>query len=194
MNTSEILKDWISRRLAGSVMTSCGYADIPAKPFDVLKYVVRETLSRESDFYFVQIGANDGTMADPLSDLIVRHGLKGLLVEPLPDFFQKLWRSTRAAKGCRLNAVPSENGTVKPCCIESDPMASPRMGPRPCKFPALKSVRSQIRGREPRSVRGRSDGAMLDPCQPFERARYSKGHVTPDRYRGIRLPDREDGH
>ena len=99
MNTSEILKDWIKSATRWFGYDIVRYADIPAKPFDVLKYVVRETLSRESDFYFVQIGANDGTMADPLSDLIVRHGLKGLLVEPLPDFFQKLCAKYAGCEG-----------------------------------------------------------------------------------------------
>lgn len=42
------------------------------------------------DLFFLQIGANDGVRADPINKLIIRHRLRGLAVEPLPDMFQKL--------------------------------------------------------------------------------------------------------
>jgi len=42
------------------------------------------------DFFFVQIGANDGLRADALHELITRHHLAGIAVEPLPDFFKEL--------------------------------------------------------------------------------------------------------
>lgn len=44
-------------------------------------------------FFFVQIGANDGRMQDPLYDHIRRYGLRGLLVEPQPAVFEKLKRN-----------------------------------------------------------------------------------------------------
>lgn len=34
------------------------------------------------DFFFVQIGANDGRLDDPLRDSILRHNWRGVLVEP----------------------------------------------------------------------------------------------------------------
>src|SRR5262245_49306956 len=40
------------------------------------------------NFFFVQIGANDGQ--DAIHELVVRHKLGGLAVEPLPDVFAKL--------------------------------------------------------------------------------------------------------
>lgn len=38
----------------------------------------------------LQIGANDGVLKDPIRDTIVRLGLPALLVEPLPDVFERL--------------------------------------------------------------------------------------------------------
>lgn len=38
----------------------------------------------------VQVGANDGTMADPLSPVIGRYGWSALLVEPVPQYFEAL--------------------------------------------------------------------------------------------------------
>lgn len=44
---------------------------------------------------FVQIGANDGVMADPLHDFIDRYAWKGILIEPQRREFQKLKRTYR---------------------------------------------------------------------------------------------------
>jgi FkbM family methyltransferase len=60
---------------------------------NVLELAVRDALSRSDDFFFLQVGANDGKMDDPLRPLIVKHRLRGLLVEPLPDCFAALRRN-----------------------------------------------------------------------------------------------------
>ena len=59
-------------------------------PFDLLDLVVRDYLSKNEDFYFVQIGASNGIRSDKLYTLICEFHLKGLLVEPLPDQFEEL--------------------------------------------------------------------------------------------------------
>lgn len=60
-------------------------------PFDVFELVLFRELDKfGSDFYFLQVGANDGVMNDSLNPLIRRYGLKGCLVEPLPDIFSEL--------------------------------------------------------------------------------------------------------
>lgn len=42
------------------------------------------------DFFFVQIGANDGKKNDSIYDLVIKYNLSGLLVEPLNGPFQSL--------------------------------------------------------------------------------------------------------
>ncbi|MBX2834526.1 MAG: FkbM family methyltransferase [Micavibrio sp.] len=42
------------------------------------------------NFYFIQIGANDGKMQDPMYKMIVKNGLSGCLVEPQPAVFEDL--------------------------------------------------------------------------------------------------------
>jgi len=59
-------------------------------PFDLLDLVVRDYLSKNEEFFFVQIGANNGIRGDKLYPLICQFQLKGLLVEPLPDQFEEL--------------------------------------------------------------------------------------------------------
>ena len=55
-----------------------------------VQLAVNNLLSEENDFFFIQIGANDGIRADPIRKLVLRHHLKGILVEPLDDFYQEL--------------------------------------------------------------------------------------------------------
>jgi len=66
------------------------YAPETMRPLDVLGLAVRYRLQVNPDFFFVQIGANDGVRDDPLRALVLEHHLRGLLVEPLPDFFEAL--------------------------------------------------------------------------------------------------------
>jgi FkbM family methyltransferase len=63
------------------------------RPFSVLDYVVSECITQEPRFYFVQIGAHDGARNDPIYHLVLKYKLHGLLVEPLPDFFQELQKN-----------------------------------------------------------------------------------------------------
>ena len=41
-------------------------------------------------FYFVQIGANDGYSFDPINHLIKKYNLKGVCIEPIQEYFQEL--------------------------------------------------------------------------------------------------------
>jgi FkbM family methyltransferase len=62
----------------------------PVAPFDVLDIVIQAQLKKEGQhFYFLQIGANDGVLADSLNPLIRKYGLRGCLVEPMNDFYQE---------------------------------------------------------------------------------------------------------
>lgn len=45
---------------------------------------------KHGPIFFVQIGAMDGVSYDPIHPHVVKHGWKGLLVEPLPDMMAKL--------------------------------------------------------------------------------------------------------
>jgi FkbM family methyltransferase len=51
---------------------------------------------------FVQIGANDGVKNDPIHDHILKSSWSGVLVEPLPDFYEKLKSNYQAATGLRF--------------------------------------------------------------------------------------------
>lgn len=42
------------------------------------------------DFFFVNIGANDGVVADPIYPFIAKYGWRGIAVEPVPYVFEQL--------------------------------------------------------------------------------------------------------
>jgi FkbM family methyltransferase len=61
----------------------------------------------EAGLFFLQIGAMDGVSYDPLHPLIEKYRWNGLLVEPLPDHFEKLksnyaHRSGLAFENCAI--------------------------------------------------------------------------------------------
>ena len=79
-----------------------GYQLIPfppslAKKFEAgrlktltLGTVITSFLAGRPNSFFVQIGANDGRTGDPMFDVVNRYKLKGLVIEPQLDAFNKL--------------------------------------------------------------------------------------------------------
>lgn len=65
-------------------------------------------LAVHDDMVFVQVGGFDGVSYDPLRPHIVSGRLKGLIVEPLPNYFEK------------LQALYAGSGTVKVCNVAVD--------------------------------------------------------------------------
>ncbi len=79
------------RRLLNRIGYDVGRFVVDAGPrINVLELAVRDAVASTPDFFFLQVGANDGKLDDPLYPLIVRHRLRGLLVEPMPDSFAAL--------------------------------------------------------------------------------------------------------
>jgi len=60
---------------------------------DYFELVVAHQLTRRPDFFFIQIGANDGILADDLRPLIIKYNLSGICIEPLEDKFEALTKT-----------------------------------------------------------------------------------------------------
>ena len=75
-----------------------------------------EKIGDKEDFFFVQIGSNDGkTGNDPIYDYIKKYGWSGILVEPVPSTYENLRKNY---EGCdnltfRNVAIADEVGVKK---------------------------------------------------------------------------------
>ncbi len=58
--------------------------------------LVRELSARRGDFFFIQIGANDGKRHDPIFPYVKEYGWRGILVEPVPSYFARLKHNYRS--------------------------------------------------------------------------------------------------
>ena len=90
--------------LAQSAIRALGYDVIRlphqvANPLDMVELLVRDALARDPNFFFVQVGANDGIRDDALRPCVLKYRLSGLLIEPLPDLFAKLQHNYRDLPG-----------------------------------------------------------------------------------------------
>lgn len=56
----------------------------------VFEPLLYRRLAKSPDFFFVQIGANDGVFLDPIWEFVTRNRVAGLVVEPLQDVFAQL--------------------------------------------------------------------------------------------------------
>jgi FkbM family methyltransferase len=72
-------------------------------------------LSRKSSpVSFIQIGANDGMKNDPIFPFVKQYHWKGILVEPLPDFYEKLVGNYQSAKNLTFEnvGISDQNGEM----------------------------------------------------------------------------------
>lgn len=60
---------------------------------NLLDLIVQDYVQEKPDFFFIQIGAADGTSADPAAQLIRRYHWRGVLVEPQSSSFEQLVKS-----------------------------------------------------------------------------------------------------
>jgi FkbM family methyltransferase len=111
----DILKSLIQKifRIAGLKITRFEPFSEPLMPFDVMDYLIRQTVLDSDNFYFVQVGAHDGVRNDGLNPLITKYNLKGCLIEPMPEFFAMLTENYKDKDGLTfVNAmIGAENGT-----------------------------------------------------------------------------------
>jgi len=60
---------------------------MPMRFFYIFSHVI---LFEKKDFFFIQVGAMDGQLADPLHNFIKTFDLNGIVIEPIPHNYEKL--------------------------------------------------------------------------------------------------------
>lgn len=72
-------------------------------------HLLSHLVLHSQDFFFIQIGANDGIRDDRLHSFIKKHHLKGIVVEPLKDMFESLTKAYKDESNVRpINAAIHE--------------------------------------------------------------------------------------
>ncbi len=77
--------------------------------------IIQYHAKREKNFFFIQIGANDGMKFDPTYLYVKKYGWKGILVEPVEYIFDKLKKNYRGVSGLQFErvAIGEKNGFKK---------------------------------------------------------------------------------
>src|SRR4051812_39591630 len=71
----------------------------------VFRLLIERVVSTEGKGYIFQVGANDGVIHDPVREIISDLSLPAILVEPLPDLFERLLKNYEAAKDIKFENV-----------------------------------------------------------------------------------------
>lgn len=78
--------------------------------------LLRAMAKNKPSAFFVQIGANDGKMMDPLRKTIIRSQWHGLVIEPVPELFDRLSNNYDAFKDrvTPVNAAIAQHNGIAP--------------------------------------------------------------------------------
>ena len=75
-----------------------------------LEHLAALQFCRHRDFFFVQVGANDGSTVDPIHQMVRRYQWRGMLIEPEPRAFAALQETYRDAP--QLTMIQAAIGPV----------------------------------------------------------------------------------
>ncbi len=75
------------RKKLNKLLSNFGYEIIKKDRF---KEFLSKEFNKNENFFFIQIGANDGVKFDYLYDFVTANKCKGVVVEPLKTYFQSL--------------------------------------------------------------------------------------------------------
>jgi FkbM family methyltransferase len=69
--------------------------------YDILPRLIKKNL--HPNFFFIQIGANNGRRFDPLFELVNAYNLSGLAVEPVAEYFAELKENYKKSRVIPVN-------------------------------------------------------------------------------------------
>lgn len=80
-----------------------------------IERILKLNFPEKTNFYFVQVGANDGISFDFLYDFIIRRNSKGIVIEPITDYFLELKENYKNYKNItpiNLAVHPTEKNSI----------------------------------------------------------------------------------
>jgi FkbM family methyltransferase len=84
------------------------------KKQSIAEQKLNDHIRSSKNFFVVQIGANDGKMADPIHNLVKKYKWNGLFIEPVEYLFNKLKKNYEGCDSLIFEnlAITEENGYV----------------------------------------------------------------------------------
>jgi FkbM family methyltransferase len=64
-----------------------------------LLYPIITKALMDEDFFFIQIGSNDGKRGDPIYEYVIKYKWRGILIEPVPYLYEKLKNTYAGQEG-----------------------------------------------------------------------------------------------
>ena len=90
--------------------------DTVRAPIDVLDLLLTKVSAERPDFFFVQIGANNGLTDDPIRQFVTKYHWHGVLVEPQPQVLSRFSKTTSRRSNSLLKTPPSQTKTALRGC------------------------------------------------------------------------------
>lgn len=114
MGITSQLKKTVQRALMARGYAIEKFKHTGVAPLDVFDLIVRNHMARTDDFFFLQVGANDGVRFDPIHPYIKEFHWQGILVEPVPYLFDSLRENYKDEPQLLFEraALAREDGTV----------------------------------------------------------------------------------
>ncbi len=110
MNIKKIVRNLF--RSFGYEITKIG--DVNLLPSLIYKY-------HHKDFFFLQIGANDGKSFDPIYDVVIKLKLSGIAIEPVKEYYKELVKNYKNTNVVTVNkAIYEKNGEITIYRVKND--------------------------------------------------------------------------
>lgn len=115
MALGKMLKDLVQRCVGVFGYQIQKLRDKVTAPIDVLDLLLSRLSADRAEFFFVQIGANDGLTDDPIRQFVTEYHWQGVLVEPQPQVFQRLLKNYEQEKQLTFEnaAIADKDGAAR---------------------------------------------------------------------------------
>lgn len=159
LTSLKILAQRLAHSLGYRIERLSPHTEVPIEVLDLLIYKLAGTVP---DFFFVQVGANDGITHDPIRKYVTRYHWRGILIEPQPQVFEQLRANYRDEPQLHFeNAVISEKDGAARFFI-ADPNLDPTRN-----LTVFSSLNKHVLARcLPRAAGHRSTGVMQEVQVP----------------------------
>lgn len=107
------------KKIIRNIIRNIGYEITKVGEVDLLESLIFK--KNHKDFFFLQIGANNGKRFDPIFNVVTSLDLSGLAIEPVKEYYDELVVNYRNSKVIPVNrAIYEENKKISVFRVKKD--------------------------------------------------------------------------